>query len=182
MSWFRIFRMCWMTTIRIRRKIRPRNRNRYAGFLPISSRNPTIDSQMLAMFLRDRHVVVRAAEILCHPQPRREDESGKFSIVEEMVEPLDLAASRPPRHPHVAWVRTRGSRLPCLLLGFLSAGPRGHEDRPSRTEGSIYFPHRGEPLPLGGKVMDRRDRHRGGEGRVAERKPAQVASDERRLR
>src|SRR2546426_11791226 len=93
--------MYWTTITMIRRKMNPRNRNRYAGFDPMDARNPTICSQMLAISLRDGHVVVPAAEVLSETESGVEDKPGQLAVHEEMIEPLHMLAPRPPRHPHV---------------------------------------------------------------------------------
>src|SRR5437879_9549286 len=93
--------MCWTTITMIRRRMNPRNRNRYAGRDPMEARNPTICSQMLAISLRDHGVVVPAPQIPFHPEARVTDESGQLAVHEEVIESLHILAPRPPRNPHV---------------------------------------------------------------------------------
>src|SRR5439155_26668886 len=90
----------------------PRKSIRYAGFLPMESKNPTIDSQMLAMTLRDCHVVVTASEILSETQPRGGEEAGQLAVRKEVVEPNRLVASRPPEVPDVVGIGTCVSGIP----------------------------------------------------------------------
>src|SRR2546428_11608013 len=112
----------------IRRRMNPRKSIRYAGFLPIESKNPAIDSQMLAMTLRDCHVVVTAAEILSEMQARRADEAGQLATREEGGEPHDFPAPRPPPQPD-------GARGPTPRAGFSGGRPRGRVHGPPRDAG-----------------------------------------------
>src|SRR2546426_11294757 len=100
MSWLRIFRIWCTTRAMIRRRMSPRKRNRYAGFFPISSKNPTMDSQMLATALHDSHVVVPASEILSDTESCIGGEAGQLPGSGEAGEPPQLLASGAAREPH----------------------------------------------------------------------------------
>src|SRR2546422_1419578 len=183
MSWLRIFRMYWTTITMIKRKMNPRNRNRYAGFDPMDARNPTICSQMLAISLRDGHVVVPAAEVLSETESGVEDKPGQLAVHEEMIEPLHMLAPRPPRHPHVP----ESGSSPILLEGHrllepgLFEGPHHEEHPPARPEDSRDFAKRGEAVGGCGQMMHRGDGDRRVEGRTPKREGAQVAENDVRI-
>src|SRR2546426_1986779 len=126
MSWLRIFRIWCTTRAMIRRRMSPRKRNRYAGFSPISSKNPTMDSQMLATALHDSHVVVPASEILSDTESCIGGEAGQLAVSEEMVEPQHLFAIGPPRDPHIPRTESCGMRLPLTPHGGVLQSPCGH--------------------------------------------------------
>src|SRR5437867_2875715 len=179
MSWLRIFRIWCTTRAMIRRRMSPRKRNRYAGFFPISSKNPTMDSQMLATALHDRHVVVPASEILSDTESCIGGEAGQLAVSEEMVEPQDLLATGPPRDPNIPGAGSRGMRLPLTLDGGVLESPCGHQGFRPWPEDPLNFPHRAESFLPGRQMMNRSDRDQSGKLRIVKRKRAQIATHER---
>src|SRR5438445_2698961 len=179
MSWLRIFRMCWTTITMIKRKMNPRNRNRYAGFDPMDARNPTICSQMLAISLRDHGVVVPAPEIPFHPEARVDGESRQLAVRKEMIEPIHVLGPRLPRNPHV----TESGSTPILREGHrlleprLLESPHHQKSPPAPSEDSRDFTERRESVGCGRQMVQRRDGDRRVEGRTPKREGAQVAEN-----
>src|SRR2546426_10366087 len=126
MSWLRIFRIWCTTRAMIRRRMSPRKRNRYAGFFPISSKNPTMDSQMLATALHDSHVVVPASEILSDTESCIGGEAGELPVSEEMVEPQHPFAIGPPPDPNIPRTGSFGVGLPLTPHRGAHESPTGH--------------------------------------------------------
>src|SRR6058998_362836 len=160
-------------------KMNPRKRNRYAGFFPISSKNPTMDSQMLATALHDRHVVVPASEILSDAESCIGREARQLAVSEEMVEPEDLLATGPPRDPNIPTTGSCGMRLPRTLDGGVLESPCGHQGFRPWPEDPRNFPHRAESFLPGRQMMNRSHRNQSVKLRIVKRKRAQIPTHER---
>ena len=96
-----------------------------------------------------------------------------------MVEPQDLATSRPPRHPHVPAARPN---LDGVVETGLLPRPHGHQCGRAGPKDASDLPQGLDAIPFRREVMDDRDNDCGGERLVVEGEPADVPEAEARGR